>query len=346
MSDEVCEYDTLVLSGGSSKGILILGALLYAQDNFLLGKVYNYIGTSAGAIICFLLIIGYTPIEIIVYLCTNQLLEKLKHFNIVAMMNGNGATSFSNIYEQLEKMTIDKLGYLPTFRNIKTRFGKNLVCVTYNLTDSVTEYISTETHPNLPCIIALKMSSNLPLVFAPFKYSDKFYIDGGISNNFAIDYGDKIGKKTLGLLLKSEEENFNAVYPSESNILEYIYKLIFIPISNGIDHRVAGVSSRCEIVKLSYQKLKFFSFNLNAKEKLQIFSSGYEQMKKHFETSAEVSTSEISNTVVNDSTTSPLQPQLPCIITPNSEEEDEEEDEKEDEKEAVNEDDNEDDVVG
>ena len=311
MSDEVCDYDTIVLSGGSSKGILILGALQYAQDNFLLGKVYNYIGTSAGAIICFLLIIGYTPVEIIVYLCINQLLEKLKHFNIVAMMNGNGATSFSNIYEQLEKMTIDKLGYLPTFSNIKSRFSKNLVCVTYNLTDNITEYISAETHPNLPCIIALKMSSNLPLIFEPFKYRDKFYIDGGISNNFAIDYGDKIGKKTLGLLLKSEDENFNNGYPSEINILEYIYRLIFIPISNSIDHRVEGASSRSEIVNLSYSKLKFFSFNISAREKLRIFSMGYEPIKNHFEANDNSKTNEITTDSDNS-----LSPQVTSLDIP------------------------------
>ena len=63
----ITDFDTLVLSGGSSKGILILGALQYAQDNFLLNKINKYIGTSVGSIICFLLLIGYTPIEIMIY---------------------------------------------------------------------------------------------------------------------------------------------------------------------------------------------------------------------------------------------------------------------------------------
>ena len=85
-------YDTLVLSGGSTKGIIILGSLQYLYDNFYLSKIKNYIGTSSGAIICFLLAIGYTPIEIIVYICTHQLLEKIQHFNVVAMINGGGAS--------------------------------------------------------------------------------------------------------------------------------------------------------------------------------------------------------------------------------------------------------------
>jgi NTE family protein len=275
----VKDFDTIVISGGSTKGILTLGALQYAHDNNILSKVTTYIGTSSGSIICFLLLIGYTPIEIIVYLCTNQVLEKLQHFNIVAMLNGNGATSFSTIYEKLEKMTIDKLGYLPTFRDIKEKFNKTLICVTYNLTDDKTEYISHETYPNLPCLIGLKMSSNLPLIFENFKYGNKLYIDGGISDNFAIDVADNLGLKILGLFISPGDEKFNT--ESETNILEYIYKLIFIPISQSTEFKISNASDKCKIVKLD-STLKFFNFNINSKEKLDIFSCGYEQMKDQY----------------------------------------------------------------
>jgi hypothetical protein len=76
IKEEISHYDTLVLSGGSSKGIIILGALQYLIDNYLISNIETYIGTSVGSIICYLLLIGYTPIEIIVYICKNQLLEK------------------------------------------------------------------------------------------------------------------------------------------------------------------------------------------------------------------------------------------------------------------------------
>lgn len=273
------EFDTLVIAGGSTKGILTLGALQYAYDNYILKKINIFIGTSSGSIICFLLLIGYTPIEIITYLCTNQLLEKLQNFNIVAMLNGNGAISFSSIYEQLEKMTIDKLGYLPTFKDIKDNFNKTLICVTYNLSDDKTEYISYLNNPNLPCLIALKMSANLPLIFEKYKYGDKFYIDGGISDNFPIDMGDKYGNKVIGLLINEDEKISNI----DDNILEYIYKLIFIPMSQNTEYKVLNASKKCKIIRLDYPKLKFFNFNIKSKEKLDIFSSGYEQMKKQFE---------------------------------------------------------------
>jgi len=279
--EKVVDYDTLVLSGGSTKGIIILGSIQYLYDNYFLQKVTSYIGTSSGSMICYLLSIGYTPIEIITYICKNQLLEKMQHFNVVAMINGSGAVSFNNIYEHLEKMTIEKIGYIPTFQDLKTNFGKTLICVTYNITEDKTEYISTENYPTLPCLIALKMSSNLPLIFENYKYGNSFYIDGGVSDNFAIDIGDKIGNKVIGILLSSEKENFNT-HP-DMDILEFIYKIMFIPISQTTEYKIKNISKKCKIIRLKSSKIKFFNFNVGSKTKLDLFSLGYENTKNEIE---------------------------------------------------------------
>jgi predicted acylesterase/phospholipase RssA len=275
------DYDTLVISGGSSKSIVTLGALQYMYDNFLLNKVTTYIGTSAGSMICYLLAIGYTPQEILVYICTHQLLEKLQHFDIVEMINGRGASSFNTIHEQLEKMTIAKIGGLITLQDLQNRFGIILICITHNLTENRTEYLSPETHPDLPCLNALRMSSNLPLVFETYKYGNNFYIDGGISDNFGIDIGDIKGNKIMGVLLTTEHENFTA--DNTTPALEFIYKLMFIPISQAIEHKLLNVTNKCKIVKLRNNSLKFFDFNISPKIKLELFSDGYQQAKTDLE---------------------------------------------------------------
>ena len=272
-----CEYDTIVISGGSSKGIVSLGSLQYAYDNFLLRNVKNYIGTSSGAIICYLLAIGYSPIEIMVYICTHQLMEKMQHFNILGMVNGVGASSFASIQELLEKMTISKIGKLITLKDLQDKFGKTLICITHNLTLDETEYLTPDKHPEIPCITALKMSANLPLVFENFRYNDNFYIDGGVSDNFAIDIADSIGKKIIGILIEAEKENFNK--DTEMDILEYIYKLMNIPVSQATEYKIKQASKKCTIVRLNYAKIKIFNFNIDAKTKLEMFSSGYQQIK-------------------------------------------------------------------
>jgi predicted acylesterase/phospholipase RssA len=275
-------YDTLLLGGGSIKGIMIIGAVQCAYDNYLLKDLKNFIGTSVGSIFCYLLAIGYTPIEIMVYICTNQLMEKMQHFNLVAMFEGRGASSFNEIQEQLEKMSIAKIGYLPTLNDLKDKYDKTLVCVTHNLTESRTEYLSWETHPHLPCITAIRMSSNLPLIFETYKYGSSFYVDGGLSDNFAIDTAEKIGKKILAITLEPNENNFSN--NPDNNTLEFFYKLIFIPIQQSIIWKIQKASEKCNIIRIGGSEnnnIKFFQFDISSKTKLEMFCFGYSKMREH-----------------------------------------------------------------
>ena len=276
-------YDTLVLSGASSRAFITLGAIQYAFDNYLLQNLRTYVGTSSGSMICYLLVIGYTPIEIMVYICTNQIMEKMQHFNIVAMIQGRGASSFSNIQEQLEKMSISKIGYLPTLNDLKEKLGKILVCVTHNLTENRTEYLSWETHPHLPCITAIRMSSNLPLIFENYRYGSCSYVDGGISDNFAIDIGEKMGEKILGIVISCDSLSFSN--DEEVNTLDFIYKIINVPVIQAINYKIRLASNKCKIIDIQDNKnvIKIFEFNVSPSAKLNMFSFGYEQMKEKLE---------------------------------------------------------------
>ena len=273
----ITNYNTLVLSGGSVRGIAILGALQYTYDNSLLKNVTTYIGTSVGAMICYLLCIGYTPIEIIVYLCRHQMLERMQNFNIVSLLQGRGASSFNYLGEHLEKMTISKIGYLPTMSDLHERMGVNLICATHNLTEARTEYIQHETHPRLPCITALHMSSNLPLIFERYKYGASLYVDGGISDNFPIQIADKAENKVLGILLSGEKTSLSS--DAETNTLEYIYDLLCIPITQSVEYKIANLTDACEIVRIPATTFKFFNFNLSSSSKLDLFSQGYDHMR-------------------------------------------------------------------
>ena len=274
-------YDTLVLSGGAIRGILTIGALQYAYDNFLFKNVKTYIGTSSGAIIGFFLAIGYTPIEIMVYICTKQVMERMQNFNVVAMIQGKGACSYSTMGEELEKMTIAKIGYLPTLLDLYEKYGKTFVCATHNFTKDKTEYLSWETHPQLPCLTALRMTSNLPFIFEMFYYGKDLYIDGGVSDNFPIDIAKKYGEKILGIAIIDLNREINSEDP-DIGTLQYIYQLMFIPISQIIKNKIRMIADRHKIIVLKHEK-KIFSFNMDSHEKLEMFSSGYSKMKESME---------------------------------------------------------------
>ena len=276
-------YDTLVLGGGAVKSFVIFGALQYAIDNYLLTDIKTYIGTSGGTIINYLLIIGYTPIEVMVFICTNHVIEKLQSFNMFAMMNGLGAISFLHIYEELEKMTLQKIGYIPTFADIKEKFNKDFICVTYNITEGKIEYLSYENTPTLPCLIAIRMSSNLPLIFENFKYGNSYYVDGGVANNFAIEKAIEKGKKILGI--HNKLSSFSFTKDNEFNMLEYIFKIIFIPIGElyKLKRKELEPNDNFDIIQVVEDSINLYNFNITTREKLNMFSKGYQQMKEYFE---------------------------------------------------------------
>lgn len=266
-------FDTLVLSGGSTNSIMTLGVLQHFYDESLHTEINTYVGTSSGAIIGYLLAIAYTPLEIVLEICTKRVIDKLQFFDIYSMINGAGACSFGVVQELLEKMTITKIGTLLTLKDLYEKYGKTLICSTYNMTKGKCEYLSHENYPNLPCLTALRMSSNLPLIFEPYKYGHSFYIDGVVSDNFPIDLGDRVGKKVLGVFLAPKSETMEPGMP----LFEYIYKIIFIPINDNTQRRMENVSDRCKIIKLISHDTNFFKFNLAVPTMLDMFSAGYRQ---------------------------------------------------------------------
>ena len=274
-------FDTLVISGGGINGLTMLGFLQYVYDNYLINNINTYVGTSVGSILCYLLAIGYTPIEIMVYICTNHLFERLKYFNIVAMYNGQGATTFSHINEQLEKITIEKLGRLVTLNELYILHKKRLICVTHNMTSDTTEYLDYTTYPNMPCLIALRLSSNLPLIFDHFKYLGNYYIDGGVSDNFPIKKGEEIGDKVLGVFVRANTGPFEP--KDEANILEYIYKIMMIPTDKLMNQQINNISEKSSVFRLDTSEFKPFDFNIDSQTKLEMFSKGYQEIKNLWE---------------------------------------------------------------
>jgi predicted acylesterase/phospholipase RssA len=283
-------YDSLILSGGGSKGICTLGALQYLQDKKFLDNndINYYIGSSVGSIICYLLIIGYTPIEIVVYLCSNNVLEsfinKTNNFSL-SLLTG-GLYDYSIITEHFEKMTLLKIDYIPTLKQLKDNFGKELIVCSYNLTDHKREYINWLNYPDLSCLDSLRMSSNIPFFFNEFIYNGKEYIDGGIVDNFPIGLlvDDKFkNKKILGINLDDRLDNVIEIddksnYYKVIKLLNKLYNIVTIPLKEKKKYDVD-----VDIIKIDVDNLKIYNFSLSHSRKLELFSHGYNYAKHYFD---------------------------------------------------------------
>jgi predicted acylesterase/phospholipase RssA len=285
------KYNTLVLSGGGiSGGSNILGALHYLETHDKLNDITYYAGSSIGGLISLLLIIGYTPLEIITYVCTNGLFKNKIFMDVFNMMNSQGALRYFEFNDKLEKMIIHKIGILPTFGKLKMLFKKDIMVTSYNYTNSQLEYISSETHPDIPCLTAIRMTCNIPLIFEKFVYNGCEYIDGCIGSSFPISY--------FTTLWPTDNQRINTIigiviYTTESEIdknegvISYLGNLLSIPIKEAMKYNLELLEQKNTddlIIKL--KKLTSHSsswnFNIETVKLLNIFSNGYDNVEQLF----------------------------------------------------------------
>ena len=281
LSQEPINYTTLVISGGTNKGNIALGSLQYAYDHNYLDRVKTYIGTSIGSAITYLLAIGYTPREIMVYLCINHVGEEFKHYNLSKLINGEGSFSFDIVGKHLEKMTLEKRGRFYTLKDVYDIFGKKLIFPTYNLTKGHKEYLSIDTYPEIPALIAVKMSSLLPLIFEKFRYMNSTYIDGGFAVNFPLEIANKPGEKVLGINMLPKQAGLT--HEEENDMFIYINHLMFTPVLELVRNQLERKSKNCDVIEILYSYENPLKLDLSQIEKLNLFSMGYRKAKKFFE---------------------------------------------------------------
>lgn len=283
--DKNKQYDTLVLSGGITKGFGLVGSLQYLQDNRVLPHIQKFIGTSIGAIISYLVCIGYSPIEIMIISCQRKIFEKMANIDILNVMHGNGAVPFHVFQEILEKLTIEKIKKFITLSDLYTKYKKELVCCTYNLTLQKPEYISYKTHPDLNCLTALRMSANLPFFFETFEYDDYKYVDGGIADNFPISQVAE-SDTALGICTKNVLSADNK--KEDDSLLSQFIQILTIPIGRIEDIQIASEEST-DIIRIPIPSYISTSLHLSNTEKFDLFSIGYETIKKFFQVATSTS---------------------------------------------------------
>lgn len=278
-------YEIIVLSGGGIKGLSTLGALQYLFDNQKLNHndIKYYVGTSIGSIISLLLLIGYIPIEIVVYLCTNNILENFKVNKITDILEGKGLYNFENVRTACEKMILNKIDFIPTMKELKDLFGKELIICTYNLTKHKREYVNYSNNPDLSCLDAIRMSSNIPFIFNDFIYNSNEYIDGGIIDNFPLTVLNEnkfYNKKAIGINLHySKLSGINDNY-----IIKQIDKFYNIIMASSRENKDIPKNLDIDIIKIyGLDDIQIHTFNITQTKKLELFSLGYNYSKHYYD---------------------------------------------------------------
>lgn len=221
----------LVLSSGGIYGISMLGAM----NSIDFRHIKTVIGCSVGAIIGFLFIIGYDPPDILQIVKDNiNKLQKIFDINIDKFFTSYGFVNIFAIFIPILAPYIKDAGYdtYITLGQLWKLTRKELVVCVTNINKYSSEYLGPRTHPNLPAIYAILMSSCIPIIFEPIKYNGGLYVDGGVTNSFPINYLNSRGYKRDECMGIQLNRVVNKTDTDTTDFIGYMTDIIYSAICN------------------------------------------------------------------------------------------------------------------
>ena len=283
-------FSSIVVAGGALKVISVIGCIKYLEEKDLVVNIKNFVGTSAGSIMCLFMVLGFSYMEIIDFFVHNLFDEDIGRFDpdeCFNLLSQYGISSGKNIELFVKRMLAKKLTGPNieniTFLELAKQTGKNLVVCVSNLTKEQPEYFNVDTMPNLSVATAIRVSCSIPLLFIPISINNDIYIDGGLFNNFPIGYfKNNTLKDILGINVSCRN------YRKADTFLEYMNFIInsLIDKANVMGSSSLNDSER-NIVTLEFEEDEWFSFTEMSikfpKEKwVAYINKGYQIIKNKF----------------------------------------------------------------
>lgn len=178
----------LVISGSGPNVFIQIGILeyLYEHSYFSLTDIKSIYGTSAGAIISILLLLGVSVSEIKQYVL-NRPWHKLFVFDIMQLNQIKGLISSVYLQDIIKPfMLANDIPETYTLLDLYTKTGIDFHAFTTNINNLVSVDLNHMTFPDMKLTDVIMLTASLPPIFSPVKYNDMYYMDGGILNNCPI----------------------------------------------------------------------------------------------------------------------------------------------------------------
>ena len=197
----------IVFTGGGLRSLGHFGVLEVLQKKGLLNGIKEYMGVSAGALVGFCTMLGYTIEEM-------QKVVTEFDFTVLQNLHPELVFDFFSSYgmdtgEQLEKflkalLRVKGFSLDLTFGEWALRYPKaaRLRCFATNLHTGKLKEFSTDATPEVSFVYALRASMSLPLYFTPVKdvETGHLLVDGGVIHNFPMNLLTEDEKEeTLGI---------------------------------------------------------------------------------------------------------------------------------------------------
>jgi len=252
-------FDTLVIGGGGFKGCLFLGGLAYLEELDALTSVRTYCGTSVGAIVCLLSVMGYTA---------RQQLEMLPISNVYKFQKQ--APYLINAVPDAIREIVDET---KTFQQLFDESGKHLFVVAFDMTASREKIFSVLTSPDVSVAQALIYSCALPSLNMPCDEQGHRFIDGGVVNNLPVDIADRFDLSehilTLNIGMSDQEQQTRTV------INDLMNAMVSVPSSLLDEYRLASCRKPVHLMTFKCDRGLEQLISVTETNKRDMFAMGY-----------------------------------------------------------------------
>jgi NTE family protein len=266
----------IVFTGGGLRTLGHFGVLEVLEKKGLLKQIKEYIGVSAGALVGFCAMLGYTIEEM-------QKVVTEFDFSILQNVYPELMLEFFSQYgvdtgEQLEKFVKSLLrikGHPTdiTFRQWSLAHTIRLRCYATDLQTGKVKEFSLEKTPDVPFLFALRASMSLPLYFVPVKDPDTGHllVDGGLIQNFPMNYLTEEEKETaLGVSFLYSKHATEEI-PDFIAFLGQLYNCGFNPRTYQVQQEN---KLRCIIIPTG--SMSAYNFQLTKETREELISLGRE----------------------------------------------------------------------
>jgi len=266
------KYKVLIFSGGAIKGIAHIGALKALEVQNILPYIDIYAGSSVGALIAAMFLIGYSPDEMIEFVLKFDF-GSVQNISLANLMINYGLDSGEKLIYVLRRLIKAKgIDENITLEELYNKTKKELYITTVCLNNKSAIYMSHKTHPSMSVCDAVRMSISIPIFYSPKKdplNKDIFYIDGGCIDNYPIHIFNHMENKVLGIFLVGEK----GVNIKINNVEDYI-KAAIDCLLEGVNYNcVKGYEKQTVYIKVKTNGL--INYKLNKEDKLNMFFSGF-----------------------------------------------------------------------
>ncbi len=277
-------YEELILSAGGIRGCYHIGVLEEINKIFKINKFKYYTGCSIGSLLCSLIVIGYSFKEI-KDIAINFVWDKFIDLKMMNFIEKKGFDDGFRLNLLIKAFFIQKnIPINITFKELYEKTNKILTITTMNISTEKVEYHNMINTPNMHVILSLRMSLNIPLIFAPIIYNNNLYIDGATIDPYPY-YGINIDKsKKLGIFLLEDhmfEKEMNIIPPKEFDLFSYIFRIIQIVWKKQVTRNLKN-KIPLNTIRLLDNKTKGHELSLNKDTKIKMYEYGKIIGKKYF----------------------------------------------------------------